>query len=72
MLEPDGSVELVKVALPDPSSAVVARTVEPSEKVKLPVGVPPVPVVLLTVAVSETDWLKLLGLALLCTAMAVE
>jgi len=72
VLEPDGSVELVKVALPDPSSAVVARTVEPSEKVKLPVGVPPVPVVLLTVAVSETDWLKLLGLALLCTAMAVE
>ena len=72
MLEPDGSVELVKVALPDPSSAVVARTVEPSEKVKLPVGVPPVPVVLLAVAVSETDWLKLLGLAVLCTPVAVE
>ena len=72
MLEPDGSVELVKVALPDPSSAVVARTVEPSEKVRLPVGVPPVPVVLLTVAVSERDWLKLLGLAVLCIPMAVE
>jgi len=72
VLTPDGNVELVKVALPDPSSEVVSRTVEPSEKVRLPVGVPPLPVVLLTVAVSETDWLKLLGLAVLCTPVAVE
>jgi len=72
VLEPDGKVELVRVALPDPSSEVVSKTVDPSEKVTLPAGVPPLPVVLLTVAVSETDWLKLLGLALLCTAIAVE
>ena len=72
MLAPEGSVELVKVALPEPSSEVVPRTVAPREKVRLPVGVPPVPVVLVTVAVSETDWLKSLGLAVLCTAMAVE
>ena len=72
MLAPEGSVELVKVALPDPSSAVVARTVDPREKVTLPAGVPPLPVVLLTVAVSEMDWFRLLGLVVLCTAMAVE
>ena len=72
MLAPGGSVALVKVALPDPSSAAVARTVDPREKVTLPVGVPPVPVVLVTVAVSDTDWLRLLGLLVLCTPMAVE
>jgi hypothetical protein len=53
--EPDGNVELVKVALPDPSSAVVSRGFDPCEKVTLPVGVPPLPVVLLTVAVSVRD-----------------
>ena len=72
MSAPEGSVELVKVALPDPSSAVVTRTVDPREKVTLPADVPPLPVVLLTVAVSEMDWFRLLGLVVLCTAMAVE
>ena len=51
---PAGKAELVRTALPEESRGVDSRTLEPREKVRKPVGVPPMPTVLLTVAVSET------------------
>ena len=54
------SVDVVKVALPEPSSVEVPRVVVPSLNVTVPVGVPPLEV---TVAVNVTDWLKTEGLA---------
>jgi hypothetical protein len=50
-LLPTGSVEAVKVACPEASRDTIATVLDPTVKVTVPVGVPPLP---LTVAVKLT------------------
>jgi hypothetical protein len=65
------SEEVVNVACADPFSTAVSIAVTPSLKITVPVGVTPLPVVGVTVAVNVTDWPYTDGLALETTEVVV-
>jgi hypothetical protein len=52
---PTDRLDVVKTAVPEPSSASVARVVVPSRKLTVPVGVPLPGAAAATVAVKVTD-----------------
>src|ERR1700683_1825264 len=54
--------EMLKLATPEPFSVAVPRTVVPSSKVTVPVGVPDPGTLAVTVVVKVTDWPKSEGL----------
>ena len=60
---PTVSADVLKVAIPEPFSIPVPRTVEPSSKVTVPVGTPDPGESAVIVAVNVTDWPKTDGLA---------
>ena len=66
--EATASVEVVKVAWPVPSRVEVPNVEEPSLKVTVPVGTPPLDV---TAAVKVTDWLNTEGLVEELTVVVV-
>ena len=67
--DPTAREEVEKLALPLLSRFEVPKVVEPSLKVTMPVGTPPLEV---TVAVKVTDWLNTEGLADELTVVVVE
>src|SRR5438477_2360644 len=69
--DPTARVEVVKVALPVPSSVPVPSVVAASLKVTAPVGTPLPGAVAVTAAVNVTGWLKTEGLADELTAVVV-
>ena len=54
--DPAVSVDIAKVATPDPFKVTEPRVVDPSLNVTVPEGVPAPGAVALTVAVKVTDW----------------
>src|SRR5580658_2184914 len=60
---PTDSDEVLRVPTPEPFNVAVPRTVVPSSKVTVPVGVPDPGALAVTVVVNVTDWPKSEGLA---------